>query len=254
MPVAPGVAWSWRPDAIRAYPSRIWMGKKDSSWSGGEAIRQRSAASKAHCAGPGSPTMPWQHTITWLLAWVSLGRCTRCASCSPISRPQNIWLLRSARLCLSNCQNRKHKKAERIFHRVGLAEYAVIRNAIFPRLLYKSGRGMTPLSAICCELAFSKTGFCCALWVRFPDRESFMSAPTRKRQRGRSSAKSPKARRPSKHDLADFIGLDVCVNILDVLYTGFGDSKYRACPLLRKMVAVGWLGRKSGREFYIYTG
>ena len=45
-------------------------------------------------------------------------------------------------------------------------------------------------------------------------------------------------------ELADFIGLDVCVNILDVLYEGFGDSKYRACPLLRNMVAAGWLGRK----------
>jgi 3-hydroxybutyryl-CoA dehydrogenase len=54
-------------------------------------------------------------------------------------------------------------------------------------------------------------------------------------------------------ELADFIGLDVCVNILEVLYAGFGDSKYRACPLLRKMVAAGWLGRKSGRGFYIYS-
>ena len=53
-------------------------------------------------------------------------------------------------------------------------------------------------------------------------------------------------------ELADFIGLDVCVDILDVLYTGFGDSKYRACPLLRKMVAAGWLGRKSGHGFYAY--
>jgi 3-hydroxybutyryl-CoA dehydrogenase len=53
-------------------------------------------------------------------------------------------------------------------------------------------------------------------------------------------------------ELADFIGLDVCVNILDVLYNGFGDSKYRACPLLRKMVAAGWLGRKSGHGFYDY--
>jgi 3-hydroxybutyryl-CoA dehydrogenase len=53
-------------------------------------------------------------------------------------------------------------------------------------------------------------------------------------------------------ELADLIGLDTCVNILDVLYTGFGDSKYRACPLLRKMVAAGWLGRKSGRGFYSY--
>jgi len=53
-------------------------------------------------------------------------------------------------------------------------------------------------------------------------------------------------------ELADFIGLDVCVDILDVLYSGFGDSKYRASPLLRKMVAAGWLGRKSGRGFYTY--
>lgn len=53
-------------------------------------------------------------------------------------------------------------------------------------------------------------------------------------------------------ELADFIGLDVCVNILDVLHEGFGDSKYRACPLLRKMVAAGWLGKKSGRGFYMY--
>ncbi len=54
-------------------------------------------------------------------------------------------------------------------------------------------------------------------------------------------------------ELADFIGLDVCVHILDVLHEGFGDSKYRACPLLRKMVAAGWLGRKSGRGFFIHT-
>jgi 3-hydroxybutyryl-CoA dehydrogenase len=55
-------------------------------------------------------------------------------------------------------------------------------------------------------------------------------------------------------ELADFIGLDTCVHILDVLHEGFGDSKYRACPLLRKMVAAGWLGRKSGRGFYTYPG
>jgi len=55
-------------------------------------------------------------------------------------------------------------------------------------------------------------------------------------------------------ELADLIGLDTCVSILDVLYTGFGDSKYRACPLLRKMVAAGWLGRKSGRGFFNYAG
>jgi 3-hydroxybutyryl-CoA dehydrogenase len=54
-------------------------------------------------------------------------------------------------------------------------------------------------------------------------------------------------------ELADFIGLDVCVDILEVLYKGFGDPKYRACPLLRKYVAAGWLGRKSGRGFYKYA-
>ena len=54
-------------------------------------------------------------------------------------------------------------------------------------------------------------------------------------------------------ELADFIGLDTCVHILDVLQEGFGDSKYRTCPLLRKMVAAGWLGRKSGRGFYVYS-
>jgi 3-hydroxybutyryl-CoA dehydrogenase len=53
-------------------------------------------------------------------------------------------------------------------------------------------------------------------------------------------------------ELADFIGLDVCLNILEVLQSGFGDPKYRACPLLRKYVAAGWLGRKSGRGFYKY--
>ena len=52
--------------------------------------------------------------------------------------------------------------------------------------------------------------------------------------------------------LADFIGLDVCVAILDVLHKGFGDPKYRACPLLRRMVAAGHLGRKSGQGFYKY--
>ncbi len=55
-------------------------------------------------------------------------------------------------------------------------------------------------------------------------------------------------------ELADFIGLDVCVDILEVLQAGFGDPKYRACPLLRKYVAAGWLGRKSGRGFYKYGG
>ncbi len=52
--------------------------------------------------------------------------------------------------------------------------------------------------------------------------------------------------------LADFIGLDTCLAIMDVLHEGMGDSKYRACPLLRKYVAAGWLGRKSGRGFYDY--
>ena len=54
-------------------------------------------------------------------------------------------------------------------------------------------------------------------------------------------------------ELADFIGLDVCVDILHVLLEGLGDPKYRACPLLKKYVAAGWLGRKSGRGFYNYT-
>jgi len=52
--------------------------------------------------------------------------------------------------------------------------------------------------------------------------------------------------------LADFIGLDVCVAILDVMHDGLGDPKYRACPLLKRMVAAGHLGRKSGQGFYTY--
>jgi 3-hydroxybutyryl-CoA dehydrogenase len=52
--------------------------------------------------------------------------------------------------------------------------------------------------------------------------------------------------------LADFIGLDVCVDILRVLQEGFGDPRYRPCPLLVRMVDAGWLGRKSGRGFYTY--
>ena len=52
--------------------------------------------------------------------------------------------------------------------------------------------------------------------------------------------------------LADFIGLDTCLAILEVLHNGLGDPKYRPCPLLRKYVAAGWLGRKSGRGFYTY--
>jgi 3-hydroxybutyryl-CoA dehydrogenase len=53
--------------------------------------------------------------------------------------------------------------------------------------------------------------------------------------------------------LADFIGLDVCLAILDVLQRGLGDDKYRACPLLRRMVAAGDLGKKTGRGFYDYS-
>jgi 3-hydroxybutyryl-CoA dehydrogenase len=53
--------------------------------------------------------------------------------------------------------------------------------------------------------------------------------------------------------LADFIGLDVCVDILRVLQEGYGDPKYRPCPLLVRMVDAGWLGRKSGRGFYTYS-
>lgn len=52
--------------------------------------------------------------------------------------------------------------------------------------------------------------------------------------------------------LADFIGIDVCVDILRVLQDGFGDPKYRPCPLLVRMVDAGWLGRKTGRGFYTY--
>jgi len=53
-------------------------------------------------------------------------------------------------------------------------------------------------------------------------------------------------------ELADLIGIDVCLDVMEVLHTGFADSKYRPCPLLRKMVSAGWLGRKSGRGFYTY--
>ena len=54
-------------------------------------------------------------------------------------------------------------------------------------------------------------------------------------------------------ELADFIGLDTCLSIMQVLYDGLSDSKYRPCPLLIKYVEAGWLGRKSGRGFYDYT-
>ncbi|MHB1223925.1 MAG: 3-hydroxybutyryl-CoA dehydrogenase [Gemmatimonadaceae bacterium] len=53
--------------------------------------------------------------------------------------------------------------------------------------------------------------------------------------------------------LADFIGLDTCLAILEVMHDGLGDPKYRPCPLLRKYVAAGWYGRKSGRGFYSYA-
>ncbi len=55
-------------------------------------------------------------------------------------------------------------------------------------------------------------------------------------------------------ELADFIGLDTCLSIMQVLYEGLADSKYRPCPLLVKYVEAGWLGRKAGRGFYDYAG
>ncbi|MCG8508469.1 MAG: 3-hydroxyacyl-CoA dehydrogenase family protein, partial [Rhodospirillales bacterium] len=54
--------------------------------------------------------------------------------------------------------------------------------------------------------------------------------------------------------LADFIGLDICLSVMNSLHEGLADTKYRPCPLLVKYVEAGWLGRSSGRGFYDYSG
>ncbi len=70
---------------------------------------------------------------------------------------------------------------------------------------------------------------------------------------GGGGCRGEEARNGSSHgaklELADFIGLDVCLDVMEVLFDGFGDPKFRPCPLLKKMVSAGWLGKKSGRGF-----
>ena len=71
-------------------------------------------------------------------------------------------------------------------------------------------------------------------------------------RRGRYCFLLPPQRMIAAQPVADFIGLDVCLDIMRVLEEGLGDPKYRPCPLLRRMVAAGHLGRKSGQGFYTY--
>ena len=72
--------------------------------------------------------------------------------------------------------------------------------------------------------------------------------PIRKRKSNRLNF--PQA---CREDAADFIGLDVCLSVMQVLYDGLADSKYRPCPLLVKYVEAGWLGKKTKRGFYDYS-